>query len=54
MILAINYLIYSLFINLIILSKEFYKMPQKYRKLFKYGAVVATVSRNKKSIYEVK
>lgn len=34
--------------------KEFNKMPQKYRKLFKYGTVVATVSRNKKNVYEVR
>lgn len=29
-------------------------MPQKYRKLFKYGTVIATVSKNKKNVYEVR
>lgn len=34
--------------------KEFNKMPQKYRKLFKYGTVVATVSKKKNNVYEVR
>lgn len=34
--------------------KEFNKMPQKYRKLFKYGTVIATVSKKKNNVYEVR
>ena len=34
--------------------KEFNDMPQKYRKLFKYGTVVATVAKKKNGVYEVR
>lgn len=34
--------------------KEFNKMPQKYRKLFKYGTVVASINKKKNGVYEVR
>ena len=34
--------------------KEFNKMPQKYRKLFKYGTVIARIYRTKDNVYEVR
>lgn len=34
--------------------KEFNKMPQKYRKLFKYGTVIARIYKTKDNVYEVR
>lgn len=34
--------------------KEFNKMPQKYRKLFKYGTVIATIFKKQNNVYEVR
>jgi len=34
--------------------KEFNNMPQKYRKLFKYGTVIATIFKKQNNVYEVR